>query len=74
MRRNVHDAGLPVGVQVTSIRLLLNLVEVMFGRRGDARTAEVHRAMLARCLDACVAKLAAVQRQLPRLLAPGGHL
>ena len=77
MRRNTHDSSLPVGVQVTSVRLLLNLVEVMFNRRNHQPSAEAYRALLARSLDACAGRLAAVEHSLPRLLpiaAPGEML
>ena len=68
--RNIHDDSLPVNVQCTSVRLLLNLVEVMFARRQDQRTAEAHRMLLVRSLDAFVSKLSAIKRSLPHLL-PG---
>ena len=57
-----------MGVQCTSVRLLLNLVEVMHARRGDVRAQEPHRMLLARSLEACVARLCALRRALPRLL------
>ena len=69
--RYIHDSSLPTGVQVTSVRLLLNLVEVIFNRRADPQTAEAYRALLARSLDACVSRLAAVEHSLPRLLCTG---
>ena len=55
-------------VQCTSVRLLLNLIEVIFGRRSDARTAEAYRTLLFRCLDAFAAKIVVIRRSLPRLL------
>ena len=56
---------------MTSVRLLLNLVEVIFNRRGEPATAEAYRALLARSLDACVSRLVAVEHSLPRLLPLG---
>ena len=69
--RNIHDTTLPVGVQCTSVRLLLNLVEVNHARRADARAQETHRMLLARLLEACVARLSALCRALPHLLRNG---
>lgn len=69
--RNIHDDSLPVNVQCTSVRLLLNLVEVMFSRRQEARTAEAHRMLLVRSLDAFVSKLSAIKRSLSHLLLIG---
>ena len=71
MRRNIHDDSLPVNVQCTSVRLLLNLVEVMFARRQDMRVAEAHRMLLVRSLDAFVSKLSAIKRSLEDLLPLG---
>ena len=70
---NLADAGLPAAVQCTSARLLLNLVEVVHARRGDAAAAERHRALLARALDAFVDRLASLRRSLPAELADGGQ-
>jgi hypothetical protein len=67
-RRNLHDPSLSVSVQCTSVRLLLNLVEVVFSRRADHRMAESYRCMLAGILDAFTSKLAALHRRLPQLL------
>ena len=60
-----------MGVQCTSVRLLLNLVEVMHARRADVRAQETHRLLLARSLEACVARLSALCRALPHLLRNG---
>ena len=55
-------------MQCTSVRLLLNLVEVIYSRRADVRAIEQHRALLAKALDAFVSKLSALRRALPRLM------
>jgi hypothetical protein len=60
-----------VSVQCTSVRLLLNLVEVTFSRRADLRVAEAYRGLLNHILDAFTAKLGALHRRLPQLLAHG---
>ena len=40
---NMHDTGLPVSVQMTCIRLLINLIEALHGRRNsDSTSAEVN--------------------------------
>ena len=40
---NMHDTGLPVSVQMTCIRLLINLIEALHGRRNsDSTSAEVY--------------------------------
>lgn len=65
----MHDNSLPTTVQCTSIRLLLNLVEVLFSRRADQRSAEPYRVMLAAILDAFTAKLSSLHNRLPELLA-----
>ena len=66
----MHDEGLQVNVQCTSARLLLNLVEVIYARRGDVRSAEAHRTMLCKIQDSFMSKLSALRRVLPRLLLP----
>jgi transformation/transcription domain-associated protein len=33
--RNVHDSSLPLSVQATCVRLMLNLVECIYQRRGE---------------------------------------
>lgn len=66
--RNLHDPSLSVSVQCTSVRLLLNLVEVVFSRRADHRVAEAYRGMLAGILDAFTSKQATLHRKLPQLL------
>ena len=65
----MHDNSLPTTVQCTSIRLLLNLVEVLFSRRADQRSAEPYRVMLAAILDAFTAKLSSLHNRLAELLA-----
>lgn len=53
------------------MRLLLNLVEVVFARRADIRSAEAHRALLAGILDAFTSKLSSLHHRLPQLLSYG---
>ena len=72
-RRNIHDSSLPVSVQCTSVRLLLNLVEVTFSRRADLRVAETYRGLLDHILDAFTAKLGSLHRRLPSLLEHGAR-
>ncbi len=69
--RNLHDSTLSVSVECTSVRLLLNLVEVVFARRADIRSAEAHRALLAGILDAFTSKLSSLHHRLPQLLSYG---
>ncbi|EIE23491.1 hypothetical protein COCSUDRAFT_65942 [Coccomyxa subellipsoidea C-169] len=66
---NLHDSTLPVSVECTSVRLLLNLVEVVFARRADVRSAEAHRQLLAGILDAFTSKLSSLHHRLPLLLS-----
>ena len=71
-RRNIHEPTLQVGVQCTSVRLMLNLVEVVYTRRsGDPRAAEAYRQQLTNILDTFIAKFATMRRAVPRLLAAG---
>ncbi len=76
MCRNIHDGELPVTVQCTSVRLMLNLVEVIMQRRANAAPAmlEAHRGLLTSILATLSDKLAAVARHTPDLLAEGARL
>ena len=56
-------------MQCTSVRLLLNLVEVIFVRRADVLTANDYRVQLARILDAFICKLSVMKEHIPKLLA-----
>ena len=56
-------------MQCTSVRLLLNLVEVIFVRRADVLTANDYRVQLARILDAFICKLSVMKEHNPKLLA-----
>ena len=69
--RNLQDTNLPSGVDITSTRLLLNLVEVLLQRRSPAAQAGDHRALLAKILAALVSKLASLRGISVRLLAHG---
>lgn len=65
--RNVMDALNPTSLQTTSLRLLYNIIEVLFARRSmDAASAESYRDLLSIVLDCMVAKLGALRRQVPR--------
>ena len=60
-------------MQCTSARLLLNLVEVVHARRADVASAERHRALLARTLDAFVDRLASLRDGLADVLPLEGE-
>ena len=60
-------------VQCTSVRLLLNLVEIIYARRADTRTVEQYRGLLAKALDTFVSKVSVLRRSLPRLLSTTGE-
>ena len=60
-----------MSVECTSVRLLLNLVEVVFARRADLRSAEAHRVLLAGILDAFTSKLSSLHHRLTQLLSYG---
>ncbi|KAJ7564762.1 hypothetical protein O6H91_02G032300 [Diphasiastrum complanatum] len=66
--RNVHDASLPLSVQTTCVRLMLNLVETIFSRRVDHSSKEEGRALLGRILDAFVSKFGTLKHNIPQLL------
>ncbi|KAL3681984.1 hypothetical protein R1sor_000006 [Riccia sorocarpa] len=69
--RNVHDSSLPLSVQTTCVRLMLNLVETIFSRRVDQHSKEEGRALLGRILDAFVSKFGTLKRMIPQLLEGG---
>ena len=71
MRRNLQDTSLPSGVDITSMRLLLNLVEVLLQRRSAASQASDHRPLLVKILAALVSKLASLRAITERLLEHG---
>ena len=56
---NIHDASLPLSIQTTSVRLLLNLVENIF-HKNDAEG----RALLVRILHCLVCKFATLKVQI----------
>ncbi|KAJ7563398.1 hypothetical protein O6H91_03G108600 [Diphasiastrum complanatum] len=66
--RNVHDSSLPLSVQTTCVRLMLNLVETIFSRRVDHSSKEEGRALLVRILDAFVSKFGTLKHNIPQLL------
>ena len=66
---NVHDPSLPTSVQTTCVRLMLNLVESIFTRRGDELSRAEGRALLGRILETFVSKLEALRPIAKRLIA-----
>jgi transformation/transcription domain-associated protein len=67
--RNAADAANPPSLQATSMRLLYNIIEVLFARRGvDPATSEAYRDLLSRVLDCMVAKLGALRDLAPRYI------
>ena len=60
---NIHDASLPLAIQTTSVRLLLNLVENIF-HKNDAEG----RALLVRILHCLVCKFATLKVHIARQL------
>jgi hypothetical protein len=77
----VHDMDLPLGVQCTSVRLMLNLVEVLMNgtRRntGNQTTTEQYRQLLQQILYTLIAKLSTMEKQMPKLIQAGmrpGHV
>eukprot|EP00884_Botryococcus_braunii_P021985 jgi/Botrbrau1/8470/Bobra.0237s0087.1 len=64
--RNVQDMLLPASVQATSMRLLLNLVEVLHSRRGAGPDAEAARQALQRLLFTFVDRLEWLKKNMPR--------
>ena len=76
VRRTMHDQELPINVQCTSVRLMLNLVEVLVARSkntGDRSVIEQHRQLLQQMLVTHLAKLTTLERQVPKLIAAGLH-
>jgi len=65
--RNALDPLNPSSLQTTSLRLLYNIIEVLFARRAkDPESAEAYRNLLSTILDCMVAKLGALRKQVPR--------
>ena len=61
-------------MQCTSVRLMLNLVEVLVARSkntADRRVIEQHRQLLQQMLVTHLAKLTTLERQVPKLIAAG---
>ena len=61
---NIHDATLPLHIQTTSVRLLLNLVENIFHK-----SEPEGRALLVRILHCLVSKFATLKQLIPKHLA-----
>ncbi|GLJ07095.1 hypothetical protein SUGI_0058030 [Cryptomeria japonica] len=66
--RNMHDSSLPLSVQTTCARLMLNLVEPIFSRGVDPASKEEGRALLGRILDAFVSKFGTIKHTIPQLI------
>eukprot|EP00963_Diacronema_lutheri_P006687 scaffold587_cov339-Pavlova_lutheri.AAC.11 len=69
--RNVHDDQLPLGVQMTCIRLMLNLVEVIFlsyAKRQEPAGKKEARALLGRILDTFIMKFHSLSYLVPDLI------
>lgn len=73
--RNLHDGELPLAVQSTCVRLMLNLVEVIMQWRKNttAGSLEAFRQLVAAILTTLSDKLASVARHTPALLAEGAR-
>lgn len=69
--RNMHDSSLPLSVQTTCVRLMLNLVEPIFTRGVDIPSREEGRLLLGRILDAFVSKFGTLKHIVPQLLQGG---
>ena len=65
--RNIHDPTLPITIQTTSVRLLLNLVDSTF--HNDNRDDSLGRQLLARILSTLVNKFGTLQKLIPKVLA-----
>jgi hypothetical protein len=65
----------PINVQSTCVRLMLNLVEVVMQRRASATQPdlEAYRGLVASILATLSDKLAAVARNTPPLMAEGAR-
>ncbi|CAE7928359.1 Nipped-A, partial [Symbiodinium sp. KB8] len=65
--RNVHDPTLPLSVQITCLRLLLNLVDIIYNNKlSDPAPG---RRLLTRILNTLVTKFRTISRLAPMLLA-----
>lgn len=69
--RNMHDSSLPLSVQTTCVRLMLNLAEPIFIRGVDLPSKEEGRALLGRILDAFVSKFGTLKHIVRQLLQGG---
>jgi transformation/transcription domain-associated protein len=67
--RNAVDASNPPSLQGTSLRLLYNIIEVVFSRRSaDPVSCEAYRDLLSSILDCMAAKLGALRDLAPRYI------
>ena len=66
--RNVHDPTLPFSVQMTCVRLILNLVESIYNVRQDPRGQVEGRVLLSRILYAFMDKFSSLRAEIPKIL------
>ena len=63
--RNIHDASLPVTIQTTSVRLLLNLTDFVF--HNTSEDAEAGKVLLTRILKTLVHKFDTLRAYMNRV-------
>ena len=66
--RNVHDPSQPLSVQMTCVRLILNLVESIYNMRQDTVGQKEGRILLGRILSAFMDKFSSLAHQIPELM------
>ena len=66
--RNVHDPSQPFSVQMTCVRLILNLVESIYNMRQDVVGQKEGRVLLGRILSAFMDKFGSLAHQIPELM------
>lgn len=73
--RIIHEADLPITVQCTCVRLLLNLVEVLKKRAPSASPGDLEnfRGLLNRVLSTLSWKLRTLARNTPDIIAQGAQ-
>lgn len=64
--RNIHDASLPLSIQSTSVRLLLNLVDSIFHNREPERNES--RPLLVHILHTIVQKFGSLRYYIPEVV------
>ena len=69
-RSTAHDCTAPGALQATSLRLLHNVLDTIFVRRGgNGEESEAYRSLISQILDTFVAKLGTLRGQAPRFIA-----